>query len=119
MKDAEQMDEQRTLDRFGVVGSVEVYDANRDLYLGRLANIHEEGLMLLGEMPMQSDHVYQLNLVLPMPVRGDTSILLGVDCLWVRSTEDDPVCWAGCHIIDMSEQAREQVRALVAMLAEQ
>ncbi|MBU3069459.1 PilZ domain-containing protein [Aestuariicella sp. G3-2] len=118
MEEAKHMD-QRNLDRFGVVGSVEVYDANRDLYLGRLANIHEQGLMLLGEMPMQADHVYQLNLILPTPVCGDTSIRLGVDCLWVRSLDDDPVCWAGCHIIDMSEQAREQVQALVALLAEQ
>ncbi len=107
---------ERRLKRHSVHGVVEVYDSNRDLYVGRLVNVHSEGLMLMGEVLLESDHVYQLDLQLPTPLRGDKVIHLGVDCLWVRSSDESTTNWSGFHIIDLSEKAREQISDLMMQM---
>ncbi len=104
---------ERRLERCTVNSVVEVYDTNRDVYVGRLVNIHAEGLMLMGDAVMESDHVYQLDLQLPKAVCGEKTIHLGVDCLWVRTPEESTVKWSGFHIIDLSDLAREQIDALL------
>lgn len=108
--------EQRQLDRYEDVGSVEIYDANSDRFLGRLVNVHEAGLMIMGEAPIRADHVYQLELFWPSRKDPRGHIQLGVDCLWVRQSDDDsnPMCWAGCQIIDLSDSARDQIAMLIS-----
>lgn len=104
---------ERRLERRAVAGVVEVYDTNRDIYVGRLVNIHSEGLMLMGDVALEPDHVYQLDLQLPTPLMGESTIHLGVDCLWVRDPEGSTAIWSGCHIIDASEKAHQQIEALL------
>jgi len=107
---------ERRLERHAISGVVEVYDANRDIYVGRLVNIHTEGLMLMGDSVMESDHVYQLDLQLATPLCGAETIHLGVDCLWVRNSEESSTHWSGYHIIDLSDLARQQIESLVSQL---
>lgn len=105
--------QKRRLVRREVVAKVEVIDINRGELLGTLVNIHEEGLLVVGPKIMREDHVYQLEFKLPTPVSGIDSIQLGVDCLWVKSADDSGLCWSGCHIIDLSDQAREQIEKVI------
>lgn len=116
MSDLER-DNERRLERHKPASTVEVYDTNRDIYVGRLVNIHEQGLMLMGEVEVESDHVYQFDLQLTSPTGGDSVIHVGVDCLWVRGSDQSPTFWSGFHIIDLSDKAREQIHALVGLLA--
>ena len=46
----------RTLERHCIQGDVDVYDSLRDVYLGRLVNIHIEGLMIVGDLELEEDH---------------------------------------------------------------
>ncbi|MBR9912722.1 MAG: PilZ domain-containing protein [Gammaproteobacteria bacterium] len=110
--------EGRGLKRHAIETVVDVYDANQGLRLGRLANIHVEGLMVMGSAGMQADYVYQLELRLPNPINGTDSIQLGADCLWVRNSEDSALCWAGCQIIDLSAAARQQIEILVQQMGD-
>lgn len=106
---------QRRLERKAISGVVEIYDTNRDFYVGRLVNIHCEGLMLMGDVALEPEHVYQLDLQLPTPLLDESVIHLGVDCLWVRDPEGSTTAWSGCHIIDASEKARQQIEALLEL----
>lgn len=108
---------ERRLKRHRINGVVEIYDSNRDQYLGRLVNIHCEGLMVMGEGLMQTDHVYQLDLQLPEVIGGSATLHLGVDCLWSRAVDASNTHWTGCHIIDLSDQARRQIDALIGQLS--
>ena len=108
----------RGLKRHDIEAAIDVFDASRGQLLGRLVNIHAEGLMIVGEGTMQPDHVYQLEIRLLAPLAGAASIRLGVDCLWVRDTDGSSMGWAGCHVIDLSDLARRQIEALVEQLGE-
>lgn len=108
----------RGLKRHGIVGNVDVYDSLRDIYLGRLVNIHQQGLMIMGDIALEEDKLYQLDLNLPEPINDRTSIHLGVDCLWTRNADYNGKHWAGFAIIDLSPQTAEDIHQLVEQMGE-
>jgi len=103
----------RLLDRRVVHQIVDVIDTVSERNLGRLVNIHREGLMLLGDAPLKTDALYQVVLRLPEPMNGQSEVSVGVDCLWLRELEEGGQFWAGFQIIDISAQDLEFIDALV------
>jgi hypothetical protein len=118
MDDHDPRNHDRALERYGIAGDVDVYDSLRDVYLGRLVNIHTQGLMLLGDVALDEDKLYKLDLNLPAPINGRTSIPMGVDCLWTRNADYNGKHWAGFAIIDLSPQAADDIRMLVQQLGQ-
>jgi hypothetical protein len=108
----------RALERYGIRADVDVYDSLRDVYIGRLVNIHTEGLMIIGDAPLEEDKLYKLDLHLPSYVNGRNTIHLGVDCLWTRHADYNGKHWAGFKIIDISPQGAADIAALVDVLGE-
>lgn len=104
--------DERRQQRPGAGQDIDVYDNTLDAYLGRLVNIHSEGLMLIGDQPFEEDRLYRLDLHLSEPVNERNSIQLGVDCLWVKNADDNGKHWAGFSIIDASPQALEDIETL-------
>ncbi|BFM19483.1 PilZ domain-containing protein [Gilvimarinus japonicus] len=109
----------RATKRSSVGQSIDVYDNTRDAYLGRVVNLHSQGLMVIGDQPFEEDCLYRLDLHLSEPVNERNSIQLGVDCLWARNAEDNGKHWAGFSIIDASPQALEDIETLAAKADEQ
>lgn len=109
--------EQRKLPRHALSGPVNIYDRVSQSFLGRLVNVHTEGLMIMGNHPFTADCIYQLDLQLPEPIDDCEMIFIGVDCLWSRS-EDAHTHWAGCKIIDASEDALGKIGRLIELLGE-
>lgn len=107
--------ESRRRKRHAVGEEIEVYDSSRAVCIGHLANIHSEGLLVVGTPGLQEDHLYQLELRLPQALGGD-AIRLGVDCLWVRAAGEGASAWSGCQIIDLSDSARAQLEQLLTKL---
>lgn len=112
---------QRKLERHDITEPLDVWDARTDEHLGRLVNIHAEGLMILGAIELTEDKLYELRLTLPQNLVSSGELALGVDCLWVRKAEADTDVasqyWAGCQIIDASAQARDVIAVLISRLA--
>jgi hypothetical protein len=108
----------RELERHAIQGDVDVYDNLRNQYIGRLVNVHIRGLMIVGDIAMEEDRLYTLDLHLPEAVNGQTMIQLGADCLWARDADLSGKHWTGFSIIDASPQAAEAIRTLVEFLGE-
>lgn len=105
--------EPRSRVRHTPASDIDVYDNTRDQYLGRLVNIHQDGLMVIGDHPFEEDCLYKLDLHLPQPVNGCNSVHIGVDCLWARNADDNGKHWAGFSIIDASPQVLEVIEHLM------
>lgn len=102
----------RGLERHIINCDVDVYDSLRDIYLGRLVNIHTMGLMIVGDVPLEEDKLYEIDMHLPQ----DNQVLrLGVDCLWARAADQSGKHWTGFNIIDVSPSAAEEIRKLIAL----
>ena len=105
---------QRDLVRHELDATIDVWDAQSDEYLGRLANIHTQGLMLLCDQPLEEERLYQLRLTLPQTLVESGELKFAVDCLWVRSHEEETRHWAGCQIIDVTEEGLNLIELLIS-----
>jgi len=103
----------RGLERHYIRGDVEVYDSLKNIYLGRLVNIHAQGLMIMGDIALEEDRIYTLGLHMPEPLGGQAVIQLGVDCLWTREADLIGKYWIGCAIIDISPENAEAIKQLI------
>jgi hypothetical protein len=113
MSDLSSQNYDRALDRHVVSGNVDVYDSMRDIYLGRLVNIHSQGLMLVGDVPLEEDRLYELDMHILDENNVKQVIRVGVDCLWTRAADENGKHWTGFNIIDSTPHAAEVIHHLI------
>ncbi|NWL79242.1 pilus assembly protein PilZ [Pseudomonas taiwanensis] len=97
------MEERRQHSRHPTELQLEVFDLHSGQRLGRIVDLSMDGFMLLSELSLVADSVWECRLVPLTWVEGLEEIRLGADCLWTRMGEDQHNCWAGFHIIDLAE----------------
>ena len=98
------MQENRVSPRKRVNEKVQITDINSGQQIGNLVNISTGGLMLLSDIPLTPNRLFQLSLALPAPIDGVPAVEFGAECLWVQdNTETNGPCWAGSQIIDISD----------------
>ena len=114
MNDNSTYSNDRALERHTVSGDVDVYDSLRDIYIGRLVNIHAQGLMIVGDIGLDEDRLYEIDMHLALSANEKQLVRLGVDCLWTRSADQNGKIWTGFSIIDASPKAAEEIRKLIA-----
>ncbi|MCB1881631.1 MAG: PilZ domain-containing protein [Gammaproteobacteria bacterium] len=108
------MQENRVSPRKRVNEKIQVRDLNTDALIGNLVNISAGGLMLLSEIPLTPNRLFQFSLSLPAPIDGATVIEFGAECLWVQDdTETSGPCWAGFQIIDISDLGTKLIEQLI------
>ena len=64
--------------------SLEVFDLDTGDHLGRVVDLHEEGLMLLSNRPVDLNRAFSLQVNLPMTLNGVNEFLLDAESLWNR-----------------------------------
>ncbi|MDM3870498.1 PilZ domain-containing protein [Porticoccus sp. W117] len=103
-----QNQERRRLERHEVTSQVDAVDSITGQSVGRLVDIHSEGLMLITGDQVEVGNIYQLSL------KKDGSIWLqvGVDCLWKNPANGEGRYWAGFRVIDASDEALAELENL-------
>jgi hypothetical protein len=107
------MKEKRKRPRKVAGSNIQVFDANVNRRIGRLVNLTSAGLMLIGDAPMESNMVFQLELVLESPHYGKERLQFGVESLWCSEATESGRYWSGFHIIDISSETTELIELLV------
>lgn len=103
----------RRLKRHQLSTDIHVFDSLQHQPIGKLVDIHQEGLLLLGAH-FKLDSSHQIKLMLPSSVNLQSQFTLGIECLWCQSAdEDNTLFWAGCSIIDKSELAFGCIESLI------
>ena len=107
----------RSQRRYTLSTTINIIDRSTGKSLGRLVNVTSDGMMLVNTSPLVTDTLYQISLELPSPIKGQTTIDLGMDCLWTSpATADADTYWSGCHIIDISPDMATCLDALIETL---
>lgn len=109
-----QDDERRRLERHPVSNSLEVYDLSNGHHLGRVVDLHVEGLMLLSEHPIELNRHYALQVNLPMTLNGRREFLLDAESLWHRKSINGSQYWTGLHFTDLPDESRQCIEKMVA-----
>lgn len=80
--------------------------------LGTLANVHDEGFMVISDGGLKEDRLYQIAFEIGAEgASPDASI--GAECLWISETGTGDQVWAGFQIMELSDAARLQIDKLV------
>lgn len=107
------LDERRVKRRHEINAFISVKDKIRNVVIGQVANLHEEGLMLAGQA-LATNATYQLQLQLPYTIHSQQEIDLGVECLWQQAmSKDVDLYFSGCIIISKSELTSVCIESLI------
>ena len=105
--------DKRGQERVDVSGIVRVVDQHTGRDIGKLVNISEEGIISLGYHPIPENSIFQLSLEFGTEEDEKKPILIGVESLWCRSSNNEKQYWSGFYIIDISDQDKERIRNLI------
>lgn len=109
----ENLDERRIRRRHQLRSQVKVRNIHTNALIGQVANLHQEGIMILGSQ-LNANASYQVELLLPNSVHSEHSIFLGIECLWQQGlSSDDTLFWSGCSIIDKTTIAEQCIASLI------
>lgn len=107
--------DKRSQVRIPVDEEIFVRDTVSSLEMGTLANIHDEGFMVISDGGLKEDNLYQVVFELGS---GKGEINLGAECLWISETGTGDQVWAGFQIMDISEDAKQQIDKLLSHYAD-
>jgi len=108
------MQDNRSSPRKRVNEKIELRDVHTEQLVGTLVNISESGFMLLADQSLSTNQLFQLRMLFPTPIENVEHIELGAECLWRQDVPDTDHCWAGFHIIDISDQAIRLIQHLIS-----
>lgn len=108
------MYEKRRLERHKISNSLEVYDLDSGQHIGRVVDLHAEGLMLLSEQPIELFRRYALQVSLPMTLNGTTEFFADAESLWQRESIAGGQYWTGLHFVQLPEDAKRCIDKMVA-----
>jgi c-di-GMP-binding flagellar brake protein YcgR len=90
-----------------------IIDVNSNEQLGKLADLSYGGLLMITTSYLPVDNIYQLQIDLPQHVGASNKIEFAAEVAWSESPEANEACWAGFHIIDISDYELEQIGRLI------
>lgn len=99
--------DKRKQTRKALAARLALVDVNTGMEIGDLANISNEGFMVLARRALPAHSVFQLALALPRLIHGVETLYFGAESLWCNAAEDDGHYWIGFHLIDISPQDNE------------
>ncbi|KKN97500.1 hypothetical protein LCGC14_0156190 [marine sediment metagenome] len=108
------MSERRKLERQQVSSSLEVFDLDNGELLGRVVDLHIEGLMLLSEKPIEMFKSFALQVNLPMTLNGVTEFFVDAESMWGRESIAGGQFWTGLHFTSLPDDARQCIEKMVA-----
>ena len=101
--------DQRRYHRHEISGEIEAFLTVNNTKVGKLVNVHREGLLLECPRALVPEQVYNLRLTMT----GDVTmpwIELQTKCLWMAQVDGGFRC--GCMIVDIEREALAVLRQL-------
>ncbi len=112
--------EQRALTRRELIYYLKITDRKTGRELGRLGDIHEEGLLVLSRPALQVGALYDALLELPRALdhTGASEMHLKFEALWKRpGPKNGNFEESGCKFTSLTKDARQTIEKLIALFA--
>lgn len=106
-------DNRRRLKRHGLVINIDVRDTVENCTVGKLVNIHKQGLMIMSSRPLNFEQVYQLELSV-----AEQLVPLSADCLWQSPASSDDCFWVGFKIVELPGSSAEAIDSIIEQYTE-
>ena len=102
--------ERRGKDRVDITQDIVVKEVGSGNELGRLANIHGDGLMLIGSLEVEDGSVFNVSLS-----AGESEVVgsINIESLWSSKTDTGEQYWVGFQILHVDAGSEESFASLV------
>lgn len=115
------LQEQRTLTRRELIYYLKISDRQSDREIGRLGDIHAEGMLVLSEKPLPGGRIFEAKVELPkalQPSEGRKDIPLRFESLWSRpGPKNSTYHETGTRFLDLEESQRAVISQLIDLYA--
>jgi hypothetical protein len=111
--------EKRSLPRRELIYYLKVHDTKNTKELGRLVDIHSNGLLLIGHKCLNIGQDYSLRIELPkvLAEQGFPPIGVKACCVWVHPSQARPFNESGLKFTETEEEARRSINLLIDLFA--
>lgn len=92
---------------------VEVVDVMTGELVGQVANVSENGLLMLARAPMREDALFQLRFSLHSREDGYIPIDVGAHLLWSRDATVAGQHWVGARFLSITDESLQRLRAWI------
>lgn len=89
------------------------YDQRRQHYLGSVADLAPDRLVLLSDAPLHADQILELRLSCSDPLMGLDGAYVGTRVLWSEAQGGSH--WSGLQVISLAPAIRQQLAQLRVM----
>ncbi len=107
------VEEKRKQIRQKLSTEIDVIDIHSERRLGQLMDVSTQGLMMLSDVPISTNSIFELLIQLPVEIEGCKEIRLGVESLWTRESNDGTQHWTGFHVISIDDQDLHCIEAVM------
>lgn len=109
--------EKRQRRRWELVFYLRVFDKSNNTLLGHVIDIHEEGLMLLTETPIELNKDFDLSLELPISESNDREkISFRAHSIWHSSDANPDLVDTGFQLINPDKSSVDAIKKLIEEL---
>ena len=111
--------EKRTLARRELIYYLKIHDLHSSSELGRLVDIHTNGLLLIAPKCLEVSREYDLSVELPkvLSEQGFEPILVMANCVWVHPSQARPFNESGLMFTKTDNEARKTIQLLIDLFA--
>lgn len=112
--------EQRNLERRELIYYLKITDRKSGRELGRLGDIHEEGMLILGRPALQTGAQYDSLLELPraLQTQGAAELRIQFEAVWTRpGPQNSAFGESGARFVALSKDARTMIERLIRLFA--
>ncbi len=102
-------DEFRRAPRRDVKHQIDIVDLMIQKTIGNVVNISENGIMILSLLPINTDAIYQCELIFPKDYPFRSPFIVGLQEMWVEPVASGQVSYVGFRIIDIETADRLRV----------
>lgn len=105
--------ERRDIKRRHLIYHLDVCVAGSAAIAGHLADLSAEGLLVITDEPLPTDHMLTLRLRMPPDWDGESEVELKASCRWTRRDVNPDYHANGLELIDPAPQYLETMQSLL------
>jgi hypothetical protein len=113
------LSEKRLLERRELIYYLRVRDSSNNAELGRMVDIHRQGLLLMGDKKIPASHNYELAIEMPKAMRdqGIHNVIVNAQVMWARPSQTTSFLETGFMFLEPSPQAYRTIDRLIEFFA--
>lgn len=105
--------EKRQVKRRHLVFYLRVFDGRSGRVLGHVVDISAEGIMLLSDVPIETNEIHRLRMRMPSEMTDSNEILFTATSRWCKRDENPDFYITGFQMHDLTEEHKSQIATLI------